>query len=131
MKRISVWICWLGLFSLAMTFQALAENNLLEKIKNEALEKFVVSSRKSDGDYSTISIRNWRNEPGIPLMSTEDMIRKVLSIFEEHYKNLKITNYLVVYSSKPGGGIESDFLLIHHELKPQKVYKFGTKLSKD
>jgi hypothetical protein len=57
------------------------------------------------------------------------MVRKVLNAFEEHYKNLQVVSYSIVYINKsgPSGGLEYDFLLIHHELKPKKVYKFGTK----
>lgn len=123
MKRIML----VSLLVLAVASSSNAENNLLEKKKAEAFEKFVASSRKSDGDYSTISLKNWRRDLDEPVSSAEDMIRKVLNTFELHYKNLKVLDYLVTYSSKPTGGIDYDFLIIHHELKPQKVYRFGTK----
>jgi len=103
------------------------ENKLLDKKSAESFEKFVTSSRKTDGDYSTISLANWRRDLNTPPISTEDMIRKVLNTFEIHYKNLKIVDYQIVYDEKPGKGLVCDFLIIHHETKPARTYKFATK----
>jgi hypothetical protein len=119
----------LGVLTIIVTVQIKAEDKELEKRQAKAIEQFVVSSRKSDGNYSSFSLKNWKVEIGINFLTTEDMVRRVLNAFEEHYKNLDIKSYLVTYTNKvgPGGGIELDFLIIHHETKAKKVYKFGTK----
>ncbi len=106
-----------------------AEDKELEKRQMKAIEQFVISGRKSDGNFTTISLKNWKSEIGIPMLSTEDMVRKVLYIFLDHYTNLEIKNFTLVYTNKtgPSGGVELDFILIHHETKPKKIYKFGTK----
>lgn len=112
---------------LGLTKPAQAENDLQEKRLKENLEKFITGSRKSDGNFSTISLRSWRNELAMPPLSTEDMIRKVLDAFENHYKNLKVQSYSVVYTSRPNGGIECDFLIIRHQTEAAKTYRFATK----
>ena len=129
MKKISKFV-WLAVVLVIISvINIRAEDVQLEKRQNKAIENFVISSRKSDGDYSTISLKNWRNELGIPFLSTEDMIRRVLSTFEAHYKNLNITYYQVVYANKPGpsGGIDCDFLIIRHETVPEKTYRFAAR----
>lgn len=120
-----VWILVLP----ALTLTIEAGDTLPEKKRTEAIENFVVSNRKSDGNFSTISLKNWQNELGIPFFSTEDLIRGVLNTFEEHYKNLKIVYYLIIYANKPGptGGIVCDFLVIHHETLPEKTYRFAAR----
>jgi hypothetical protein len=103
------------------------EDQALKKRKLEAVEKFMVANRESDGDYTTVSLRDWQRKVGIPQISGEELIRKVLAVFDEYYKNLEILDYLVVYTNKPGpsGGIEYDFLIIRHETKPIKTYRFA------
>jgi hypothetical protein len=106
-----------------------ATDKALEKRRSVAIKKFVAASRKSTGNYSTISLRNWRREIGLPTMSTEEMIRRVLDTFESQYRNLKVIDYRVVYIERPGPtkGIECDFLLIHHEIRRKRVYGPGGK----
>lgn len=103
------------------------QNKLLDKKTAESFERYVASSRKSDGDYSTISLANWRRDLDAPPMSGEDMVRKILCTFEAHYKNLKIIDYLIVYDDKPGKGLVYDFIIIRHETKPARTYQFATK----
>ncbi len=117
---------------LAVIFSVLnlqAEDRELEKRQNDAIEKFMIHNRQSDGNYSTISLKNWKNEIGIPFLTFEEALRKLLNLFEEHYKNLNVLNVTVIYTNKtgPGGGIEPDFILIQHETKPKKVYRFETR----
>jgi len=106
---------------------SLGQNKLFDKKTAESFERFVASSRKSDGDYSTISLANWRRDLDVPPMSGEDMVRKILYTFEMHYKNLKIIDYLIVYDDKPGKGLVYDYIIIHHETKPTRTYQFATK----
>lgn len=120
-----------GILSVMMISQFLsqAEDKELEKRQAKAIEQFVISTRKNDGDFTTISLKNWKNEIGVPFLSFEEMIRKVLNTFREHYKNLELKSYSIIYTNKagPSGGLEPDFLLIYHETKAKKVYRFGTK----
>lgn len=106
-----------------------AEDPTLEKRKNEAVLKFVIANRESDGNYTTISLRDWQRKVGIPQISNEELIRKVLATFDGYYKNLEIVDHLVIYNNKsgPSGGIEYDFLIIQHETKPTKTYRFATR----
>lgn len=130
MKKISI-VSWsvMLILSSALATVVRAEDKQLEKRRALALENFVKSSRKSDGDYSTISLKNCRDELGIPFLTNEDMVRKVLDTFDTYYKNLEVVDYLIVYANKPGpsAGIECDFLIIHHQTKPEKVHRFATK----
>lgn len=126
------WFGVLVVFALVLFVipqMAIGEDSALKKRKLEAVEKFMVSNRESDGDYTTVSLRDWQKKVGIPQISGEELIRKVLAVFDEYYKNLEILDYLVVYTNKPGpsGGIEYDFLIIRHETKPIKTYRFAKK----
>lgn len=104
-----------------------AENNLQEKRLKEAMEKFVDSTRKSERDYTTISLQGWRNQLGMPPLTTEDMVRKVLTTFDRLYSHLQILDWQMVYCGKPGGGIECDFLVIRHETRKKAVDRFSKK----
>ncbi len=110
-----------------------AEESDLDKKHREIVEKYMIHNRSSDGDFSTISLRNWKAETNIPFLTSEDMIRKVLAAFANHYKNLNILSFSIIYSNKGGvnAGIELDFILIHHETKPTKTYRFGTNKEKE
>jgi hypothetical protein len=120
-------IIGLLLFCIVCSSSIAAENQTQEKKLTEVVEKFVVRNRKSDGDYTTISLRGWRSEMSMPALSNEDMIRKVLATFEDHYKNLRIVDYTLVYLGKTNGGLDYDFIIIHHQTEPVKTYRFATK----
>lgn len=117
---------------LAMIFSTLAiyaEDRELEKRQNESIEKFIVANRKSDGNFTTIPLKNWQNKIGIPFLSAEDLIRKILNNFELHYKSYKILNYQVVACNKLGlnGGTELDFIIIQHESRTKRTYRLENK----
>ena len=100
-----------------------ASDSLVEKKQNEAIDKLIEEVSKTDGNYSSISLKNWQKDSFMSFLSSEDMIRKVLNAFETAHRKLKVLDYLIVYSNKPNGGQEYDFLLIHHEPKPETYYR--------
>lgn len=123
-----LWFSLVVVF-LGSAFVAYGEDKQLEKRRKAAVEGLVKSNRKSDGDYSTISLKNCRDEIGPPFLSNEDIIRRVLDTFDTYYKNLEVIDYLIVYTNKPGpnGGIECDFLIIHHKTIPERNNRFAIK----
>lgn len=118
----------LGILLGLMAAPVQAEDKELEKRQNNAIEKFMISARESEGDFSTISLRNWKSDIGVPFLTLDTLLRKMLSLFEEHYKNLDIVSFQIIYYTKPGpsSNSEPDFLIIHHRTKPKKTYRFET-----
>ncbi len=119
---------WFIICSIFFANTILAEDRELEKRQDAAIEKFMISARESEGDFSTISLRNWKNDVGIPFLTLDKLIRKMLFQFEFHYRNLEIVSFQIVYGTKPGinTGFEPDFIIIHHRTKPKKTYRFET-----
>ncbi len=118
----------IGIFCLICEIAVQAEDKELEKRQNLAIEKFMISTRESEGDFSTISLKNWKSDIGVPFLSLDTVLRKILALFEDHYKNLEVVNFQVIYYTKPGpsSNSEPDFLIIHHRTKPKKTYRFET-----
>ena len=119
---------WLVLVIGILCLQTQAEDKELEKRQNIAIEKFMISARESEGDFSTISLKNWKSDIGVPFLTLDTVLRKMLTLFEDHYKNLEVISFQVIYTQKVGvnAGIEPDFIIIHHHTKPKKTYRFET-----
>jgi hypothetical protein len=98
-----------------------AKNDEVEKKLDNAdllksLEQFVLLSSETDGNFTTLSFRNWKTEIGRTLpWGPDELLRKMSDAFDRKNPKLQIIFITPLYTSKSSGGLECYAIFIYHQ----------------
>jgi len=97
-------------------------NTDMELLRN--LEKFVVESAKTEGNFTTLSVLKWQNDVKNSLSWTiEEIVLRMADAFDRKHPLLRILSVVPAYELKNKGYTECSYLLITHEPKSSLGYR--------